>query len=210
MCRLLQVTAELQRRVLREFGVGSSQLPGVSLDAALRSMRQAPHAQPELKPLCIYHRHQRSRQGDFKAGDLLPPLPAVGLDCRCVTELPPGSWHPPPLPHTPASPFPATPTPHPECQHGCQDGMQPMGCACMDDRAWMAGYVAPCTAASGHSRSGTHPSGCPPHPIKAAVHRVWCVQEGLAGQRAGSRVPAGAAGGQLLVTPVPRARVVHV
>lgn len=47
----MQVTVELQRRVLREFGVAEREL----LDAQA-AMQSAPLRHPQLKPLCIYHR----------------------------------------------------------------------------------------------------------------------------------------------------------
>ncbi|PRW59105.1 iodothyronine deiodinase [Chlorella sorokiniana] len=59
----MEVTEGLQRRVLREFGV-----PPHQEETALRHFRAAPHMHPELKPLAIYHRHQRSRQGPGLVG----------------------------------------------------------------------------------------------------------------------------------------------
>lgn len=41
-------------------------------ERALREFRAAPYRFPQLKPLAIYHRFQRSRQGDLGEGDPVP------------------------------------------------------------------------------------------------------------------------------------------
>lgn len=58
VCRgLLQVTIKLQEQVMKEFGVKRR-----DMHAALQSFRSGPHEYSELKPLALYHRHQRSRE----------------------------------------------------------------------------------------------------------------------------------------------------
>lgn len=42
---------------MKEFGVKRR-----DMHAALQSFRSGPHEYPELKPLALYHRHQRSRE----------------------------------------------------------------------------------------------------------------------------------------------------
>jgi hypothetical protein len=63
----MEVTDRLQRRVVREFGAAPA-----AEDAALRHLRAAPHRHPHLKPLALYHRFQRSRQGDLGEGGAVP------------------------------------------------------------------------------------------------------------------------------------------
>mmetsp|Transcript_26223 Transcript_26223/g.66744 ORF Transcript_26223/g.66744 Transcript_26223/m.66744 type:complete len:142 (-) Transcript_26223:1096-1521(-) len=75
----MEVTSELQRRVLREFGVGQAGWSGPGMDKALADMRAAPYDWPGLKPLCIYHRHQRSHEGDQMPGDALPAFSMVDV-----------------------------------------------------------------------------------------------------------------------------------
>lgn len=53
-------------------------------EAALRCFRAAPHRHPELKPLAVYHRAQRSRQGDLREGDPVPPLRLADTSCRSL------------------------------------------------------------------------------------------------------------------------------
>lgn len=63
-----------------EFGVAER-----DLGAALAALRAAPHAHPELKPLALYHRHQRSRQGPLAEGAPVPPcFELVDLELRRV------------------------------------------------------------------------------------------------------------------------------
>ena len=70
----------MQRRVLREFGIQPCQET-----EALRHFRAGPYHYPELKPLAIYHRFQRSRQGDLHEGDYLPTdISLVDLSCAPV------------------------------------------------------------------------------------------------------------------------------
>ncbi|KAL4440384.1 hypothetical protein ABPG75_003385 [Micractinium tetrahymenae] len=77
----MEVTDGLQRRVVREAGV-----PPHLEEAALRHFRAAPHMLPQLKPLAIYHRFQRSGQGPYSEGDaLLPGLKLVDMRCRPVS-----------------------------------------------------------------------------------------------------------------------------
>lgn len=64
----LEVTEGLQRKVLLEAGVSSGQMA-----AALAAMRSAPYRHPALKPLCIYHRHQRAYEGP-PVGSIVPEL----------------------------------------------------------------------------------------------------------------------------------------
>ncbi|KAG2494373.1 hypothetical protein HYH03_007430 [Edaphochlamys debaryana] len=71
----MEVTEGLQRRVLTEAGV-----PEPKLEAALWAMRGAPYRWPELKPLCLYHRHQRSRPCPIPLGGLVPPLLLVDVE----------------------------------------------------------------------------------------------------------------------------------
>lgn len=54
-------------------------------EAALRCFRAAPHLHPELKALAVYHRAQRSRQGDLREGDPVPPLRLADTACRPVS-----------------------------------------------------------------------------------------------------------------------------
>lgn len=63
----LEVTVELQRRLVRKAGV-----PEPRLDEALRQLRAAPHKHPELKPLCVYHRQQRAKACPLHMGCELP------------------------------------------------------------------------------------------------------------------------------------------
>lgn len=63
----MECTTGLQLRLLREFGC-----PPSLEEPALRSFRAGPFRHPELKPLAMYHRHQRSRQGNLMQGDAVP------------------------------------------------------------------------------------------------------------------------------------------
>ncbi|KAK9865006.1 hypothetical protein WJX84_011840 [Apatococcus fuscideae] len=57
----MQVTIKLQEQVMQEFGMNRR-----DMHAALQSFRSGPHEHPELKPLALYHRHQRSREEGLK------------------------------------------------------------------------------------------------------------------------------------------------
>ncbi|KAF8064545.1 Ank3 [Scenedesmus sp. PABB004] len=63
----LEVTEGLQRRVLAEAGVD-----GGAMHVALAELRAAPHRHAALKPLCLYHRHQRAWDGP-PVGSAVPP-----------------------------------------------------------------------------------------------------------------------------------------
>ncbi|KAK9867669.1 hypothetical protein WJX84_003907 [Apatococcus fuscideae] len=71
----MQVTIKLQEQVMREHGVSP-----FNMQAALRCFRSGPHEYPDLKPLALYHRHQRSREGPLCEGDLVPNVLLLNLD----------------------------------------------------------------------------------------------------------------------------------
>lgn len=54
----------------------------------IKTCLASPRRNPALKPLCIYHRHQRSRQGDYSEGQVLPEVPLVDLAGRTFPLLP--------------------------------------------------------------------------------------------------------------------------
>lgn len=59
--------------MLAEFGIPNGPGDRHMMAAALMAMRAAPHTYPALKPLCIYHRHQRSARGP-SVGEVVPNL----------------------------------------------------------------------------------------------------------------------------------------
>ena len=65
---------------MKEFGVKRR-----DMSTALQCFRSAPHEYPELKPLALYHRHQRSREVClrfvlYKSWDMLMPAASSPLD----------------------------------------------------------------------------------------------------------------------------------
>ena len=99
----LEVTDELQRRVLRGAGVSPPRLA-----AALFVMRAASQLFPddaEVQQASLYVRYNRARPGNLRAGDALPDVPLYSLqpDCKptslraaCAGPVPTllvaGSW----------------------------------------------------------------------------------------------------------------------
>ena len=76
----MMVTDRLQRQVMREFGVAAA-----DENRALLHFRAAPTHHPQLKAIPLYHRYQRSRNGDFRQGDTLPQnLHLYDLENRLV------------------------------------------------------------------------------------------------------------------------------
>jgi hypothetical protein len=67
--------------VLTEAGVSSG-----TLHAALAALRSAPYRFPALKPLCIYHRHQRAYEGPV-VGSMLPEELRLALPHAPHTRL---------------------------------------------------------------------------------------------------------------------------
>ena len=65
----MEVTDELQRRLLREAGV-----PPEREAAALRALRAATYTYPALASIPLYRRFQRARAGDLAPGDAVPDV----------------------------------------------------------------------------------------------------------------------------------------
>ncbi len=63
-----QVTIKLQEQVMQEFGVARQ-----DMEQALRCFRSGPHKYPDLKPLALYHRYQRSREVSCSLAVLMWP-----------------------------------------------------------------------------------------------------------------------------------------
>ena len=70
----LDVTDELQRRVIREFNLDEE------MDDALLCLRCATQMYPDLKNIPLYIRYNRAREGDLQLGDVVPDVPVVQLD----------------------------------------------------------------------------------------------------------------------------------
>lgn len=70
----LDVTEELQRRVITEFQLDEQ------MDEALLCLRCSTEIFPELKSIPIYVRFNRARDGDLKVGDFIPNVDLVKIN----------------------------------------------------------------------------------------------------------------------------------
>ena len=79
----LEVTDELQRRVVREFasrGDFGDAEPGFREERALRALRSATNWYPSLRCIPLYVRFNRARTGALQVDSVLPNPHVLGLD----------------------------------------------------------------------------------------------------------------------------------
>ena len=78
----MEVTDQLQRRLLRDAGVQPLQEAD-----ALRALRAATYTFPALASIPLYRHYQRARASDLRVGDAPPDVPMLTADGAPTTLL---------------------------------------------------------------------------------------------------------------------------